>query len=194
MHLGGAMPLKNTTKTYGWVAIFFHWVTAVTVFGLFGLGLWMRSLDYYDPWYTKAPDLHRSIGVLLILFTLLRLGWRQVNVKPTMEPAPAWQLNLARIIHLVLYLWFFLMLISGYLITTAKGQGLEVFNWFVIPATLSGIENMEDAAGEVHFWLAITFISLIALHAAAALKHHFIGRDGTLLKMLGRSQDNDRGN
>lgn len=67
------MPLKNTTKTYGWVAIVFHWVTALTVFGLFGLGLWMRSLDYYDPWYTQAPDLHRSIGVLLILFTLLRL-------------------------------------------------------------------------------------------------------------------------
>lgn len=180
------MPLKNTIKTYGWIAIFFHWATALTVFGLFGLGLWMRSLDYYDPWYTQAPDLHRSIGVVLILFILLRLLWKSLNIKPSPEAAPRWQLVLARGVHGVLYLWFFFMLISGYLITTAKGQGLEVFSWFEIPALITGIENLEDSAGDVHFWLAIGFISLIVLHAGAALYHHFVKRDGTLRKMLGR--------
>ena len=180
------MPLKNTDKTYGWVARSMHWVSAITVLGLFCLGLWMRSLDYYHPWYTKAPDLHRSIGVILIIFTLLRLSWRSLNVKPAMEPGPIWQLNLARFIHGLLYIWFFFMLASGYLISTAKGQGLEVFNWFVIPAVITGIDNMEDAAGEVHFYLALGFIGLICLHAGAALFHHFIKRDNTLRKMLGR--------
>lgn len=181
------MPLKNTDKTYGWFAIALHWLSALTVFGLFGLGLWMCSLDYYHPWYKQGPDLHRSIGVLLVMATSVRLVWRFINITPAAEPGPRVQLILARVVHLLLYVWFFLMLASGYLITTAKGQGLEVFNWFVIPALITGIENLEDTAGTVHLVLACLFIALAALHAGAALYHHFIKRDGTLRRMLGRS-------
>lgn len=180
------MPLKNTATTYGWVAIALHWLSAITVFGLFGLGLWMCSLDYYHPWYKQGPDLHRSIGVVLVVATLGRFIWRSVNIKPAPEPGPRWQLNLARLIHGLLYGWFFLMFISGYLITTAKGQPLEVFNWFVIPAFITDIENLEDTAGTVHWVLACMFIGLAALHAGAALYHHFIKRDATLRRMLGK--------
>lgn len=180
------MPLKNTPTHYGWIAIVFHWVTFVTVIGLFALGLWMCSLDYYHPWYKQGPDLHRSIGVLLIVFTLLRLLWKLRNIKPAQTPAPAWQLKLAGIVHILLYMWFFLMLITGYLITTAKGQGLEVFNWFSIPALFTSGENLEDTAGAIHYWLALGFMGLIALHGGAALYHHFVRKDGTLRKMLGR--------
>lgn len=180
------MPLKNTANTYGWLAIAFHWLSALTVFGLFGLGLWMCSLDYYHPWYKQGPDLHRSIGVVLVGATVLRMLWRLINVTPKAEPGPRWQTNLSRLIHALLYLWFFLMLISGYLITTAKGQALEVFNWFVIPAFITGIENLEDTAGTVHWLLACAFMALVALHAGAALYHHFVKRDGTLRRMLGR--------
>ncbi|HNG61346.1 MAG TPA: cytochrome b [Cellvibrionaceae bacterium] len=181
------MPFKNTEKTYGLLAIAFHWLSALTVFGLFGLGLWMCSLDYYHPWYKQGPDLHRSIGVLLVITTVLRLIWRSLNITPAGEPGLRWQLNLARITHGLLYLWFFLMLISGYLITTAKGQALEVFNWFVIPAFITGIENLEDTAGVVHWLLACAFMSLVAVHAGAAVYHHVIKRDGTLRRMLGRT-------
>ncbi|HEY6530125.1 MAG TPA: cytochrome b [Cellvibrionaceae bacterium] len=181
------MPLKNTDKTYGWVSIALHWASAVTVLGLFCLGLWMRSLDYYDPWYTKAPDIHRSIGVVLVFVTFLRMMWNRFNIKPTMEAGPVWQLNLARVVHVLLYIWFLFMLVSGYLITTAKGQSLEVFNWFAIPAYITGIGNLEDTAGDVHLVLGCSFMTLIALHAAAALFHHFVRRDRTLRKMLGRA-------
>ena len=181
------MPFKNTEKTYGLLAIAFHWLSALTVFGLFGLGLWMCSLDYYHPWYKQGPDLHRSIGVLLVITTVLRLIWRSLNITPAGEPGLRWQLNLARITHGLLYLWFFLMLISGYLITTAKGQALEVFNWFVIPAFITGIDNLEDTAGVVHWLLACAFMSLVAVHAGAAVYHHVIKRDGTLRRMLGRT-------
>ncbi|MEY4588978.1 MAG: hypothetical protein RL497_1054 [Pseudomonadota bacterium] len=182
------MPLKNTDKTYGWVAIVMHWVSAIVVLGLFFLGLWMSDLDYYHAWYKTAPDIHRSIGVVLIGFTLLRLLWRSVNIKPTeLLDSPGWQLTLARVIHGLLYTWFFFMFVSGYLITTAKGQGLEVFNWFVIPALITGVENMEDTAGGVHLGLACGFMCLVFLHAGAALFHHFVKRDNTLRKMLGQT-------
>jgi cytochrome b561 len=76
-------------------------------------------------------------------------------------------------------------MLSGYLISTADGRAVEVFGWFSIPATLSGLENQEDIAGEIHEWLAFTLIGLVMLHALAATKHHFINRDATLKRMLG---------
>ena len=79
------------------------------------------------------------------------------------------------------------MVTSGYLITTADGQAVVVFGLFEIPATLYGLENQEDVAGAIHDWLATLLIALAALHGLAALKHHFIDRDPTLLRMLGMS-------
>ena len=75
----------------------------------------------------------------------------------------------------------------GYLISTASGDSIEVFNWFEIPATITSIENQEDIAGELHYWFALSIIIIASLHALAALKHHFIDKDKTLLRMLGKS-------
>ena len=63
---------KNSKTSYGVVAIFLHWLMALTVFGLFGLGLYMVELTYYDSWYKGSLDLHKSIGLSLaaVLATL----------------------------------------------------------------------------------------------------------------------------
>ena len=60
------MPLRNSSSRYGWVSIFMHWGVALAVFGLFALGLWMVDLDYYSTWRKDAPDLHKSIGLVLL--------------------------------------------------------------------------------------------------------------------------------
>ena len=62
------------------MTIAIHWLSALTVIGLFGLGLWMVALDYYDTWYTRGPALHESVGILLLLLTLVRLVWRRTHV------------------------------------------------------------------------------------------------------------------
>ena len=76
-------------------------------------------------------------------------------------------------------------MITGYLISTADGRALEVFNWFSIPATISGIEHQEDIAGDIHEILAFSLIAIVVLHAAGAIKHHVIDKDNTLKRMLG---------
>ena len=76
------------------------------------------------------------------------------------------------------------MFLSGYLISTADGRGIEVFNWFEVPGLGSFIENQEDLAGQVHEYAAYILIGLSSLHALAALKHHFMNKDNTLKKML----------
>lgn len=186
-------PWRNSENTYGLMAIICHWLTAVAVVGLFILGLWMTDLNYYSPWYQKGPDIHRSVGILLALLVIWRLVWRMLNRQPVHLPNhKKWERILARLTHLVLYVLLFAMFISGYLITTAEGQALSVFNWFQIPAATTGteigVDNLEDVAGDVHEVLAFTLIALASIHALAAIKHHVIDKDSTLLRMLGKSQ------
>jgi cytochrome b561 len=177
---------KNTNNRWGWISIIIHWLTAVTVTGLFVLGLWMVELDYYDAWYKKAPFTHKSIGILLFGLTMLRFFWRSVNVIPEpLKNHTPFERKAAHAAHLALYLLLISVMISGYLISTADGRAIEVFGWFKIPAILHGIKQQEDIAGSIHLALAITLIGTAVVHALAAIKHHVIDRDQTLKRILG---------
>lgn len=176
---------KNSPSHYGGISKCLHWLVAVTVFGLFGLGVWMVELDYYHRWYQRGPDLHRSIGVLLIAVTLLRGGWLLYAGKPSSLPGHrTWEVAFSRLTHRLLYLIVFVLGLSGYLITTADGRPMAVFTWFVIPSSGEWLNNQEDIAGEIHQWLAYGLIALVATHAIGAIKHHFLDRDDTLKRML----------
>lgn len=179
--------LRNTSTEYGLITIALHWLVAVATIGLFILGLWMTELDYYDAWYNRGPELHKGIGILLLIAVVLRLAWRWLDPIPGPEPTHApWERRLARITHAALYLLLIAMMIAGYLISTADGRPIDVFGLFSAPALISGLDNQEDIAGEIHELLAYALIGLAALHALAALKHHIIDRDRTLGRMLGR--------
>ena len=184
--------LKNTNQSYGLVSIFFHWLTAVVVVGLFCLGWWMVDLTYYSEWYKTAPDIHRSTGILLAMLIVARLFWRLKNLEPeSLSTHKGWEIKTAHIVHLLLYAMLFSMFVTGYLISTAKGQAIAVFNWFSIPAMVTGddlsIKNLEDKVGEIHEILAYILITLASAHALAALKHHFIDKDSTLTRMTGKN-------
>ena len=184
--------LKNTTQSYGLVSVIFHWLTAVVVVGLFCLGWWMVDLTYYSNWYKTAPDIHRSIGILLAILICARLLWRLQNLQPeSLSTHKKWEIKLAHFVHLLLYVMLFAMFVTGYLISTAKGQPIKVFDWFSIPAIVTGddlgIKNLEDKVGLVHEILAYCLIALAGAHALAALKHHFIDKDATLKRMTGRA-------
>ena len=178
--------MKSAPGTWGWISISLHWLVAIAVFCLFGLGLWMVDLTYYDAWYQSAPHVHKSIGVLLFFTMLFRLVWRQYRGTPPPLENHTWvERKLASIAHGALYLLLFAIMFSGYLISTADGRSIEVFNWFEVPALFSGFDNQEDLAGKIHLALAIVMISLAGLHATGALKHHFIDKDRTLKRMIG---------
>ncbi|MBQ0758625.1 MAG: cytochrome b [Zhongshania sp.] len=185
------MPIKNTPSRYGWLSVSIHWLMALTVIGMFALGIWMRQLSYYDPWYKDGPTIHKSIGILLFILLLARIVWRNINIRPSDDPAlKAWERITAHLTHFALYGLMLALMIAGYLISTADGRPIDVFNLFSVPATLHGLADQEDIAGEIHEILAWALVLLAGVHALAALKHHFINRDSTLLKMLGRDASN----
>ncbi|MBC7182364.1 MAG: cytochrome b [Marinobacter sp.] len=181
------MQIRNTSASYGVVAIFLHWLVALAVFGLFALGFWMVDLTYYHDWYKRAPDIHRSIGILLLAVMVFRVVWRAVTVSPS---APSghrrWEVRSAHLAHGLLYVLIFVAMASGYLISTADGSSISVFGWFEVPSVTGQIKGMEEPAGTVHYWTTWSIIVLALIHAAGALKHHFIDRDNTLRRMLGK--------
>ena len=182
------MRIRNTPQTYGIINITLHWLMALIIPGLMVFGLWMVDLDYYDPWYKQGPDLHRSIGMIVLLLLLIRLGWRLTNPRPAMESGMAnWEKISATLVHWAFYILLFTIITSGYLISTADGRPVVVFELFEISATLTSIPDQEDIAGFVHFYLAVGTVILGGLHALAALKHHFINKDETLRRMIGLS-------
>ena len=94
---------------------------------------------------------------------------------------------MAHLIQKLFYGLIVLIGISGYFISPAKGKGIEFFNLFEIPAITQALEeDRADLIGEIHEVLAITLIVFAALHAAAALKHHFIDKDETLRRMTNK--------
>lgn len=175
--------MSLSTSQYSRVAKIIHWLSAVTIFALFALGYWMVDLTYYSEWYKIGPHWHKSVGLTLFVLTVIRLIYKKIKNSPAIEGA-AWEKMGAKIAHMLLYILLFSTFISGYLISTADGRGIEVFNFFTLPGLGSFIENQEEIAGDVHFYLTYSLIALALLHAAAALKHHFINKDNTLKKMI----------
>ncbi|MFY8275151.1 cytochrome b [Pseudoalteromonas sp. SSDWG2] len=175
---------KNTKHSYGLIAIIIHWLVAASVVGLFALGLYMVELTYYDKWYKGSLDLHKSVGLTLAVILLVRVAIRLSQTQPQPLTNDKVQVLGAKFVHLLLYVLLLALFVSGYLISTADGRGIEVFGLFTVPAIGRLVDNQEDIAGIVHLYVAWTVIGAASLHALAALKHHFINRDRTLVRML----------
>ena len=176
--------LLNDNNRYGWVSIVIHWFMALLIFSMFALGIWMVELNYYDGWYHDAPYIHKSLGILLLLMFVFRLLWRWSNVRPALM-GEAWEKMVALSVHRLHYLLLGVLLISGYFIPTAEGVGIDVFGWFIIPASASFDKAGADLMGLIHQYSAWAVMALAGVHAGAAFKHHVIDKDNTLLRMLG---------
>ncbi|EHO0574378.1 cytochrome b [Salmonella enterica] len=182
------MQFKNTPQRYGVVSAALHWLTGLVIYGMFALGLWMVTLSYYDGWYHQAPEIHKSIGMLLMMALIVRIIWRLYS------PPPVALTSYSRLTragaaagHFLLYLLLFAIIISGYLISTADGKPISVFGWFEIPATLTDAGAQADIAGTLHLWFAWSLVIISLSHGVMALKHHFIDKDDTLKRMTGMS-------
>jgi len=181
--------LKDSATGYGLVTIIFHWACAGLIVFLFGLGVYMRNLDYYSPWYHRGPEIHIALGILLFALMCARLFWRLLNTTPAQLPSVSKNNYLAaNLVKFALYTSIFIICITGYLITTAEGQGAHFFDLFSIPASIELKSHNVDRAGFIHKYLAWGTLAIALVHALAALFHHFLKRDATLLRMLKPNQ------
>ncbi len=138
---------------------------------------------------------HKSLGVLLLLAAVLRLGLRLL-VRPPALPASIAGLEAlaAKAAHVALYIFMLAVPLSGWVMVSANVIGIPtiVFGWFQWPH-LPGLgpdAGVEGAAKSVHFWLTLGFAGLIAVHVAAVVKHLVFDRENILARMWwGRGKD-----
>lgn len=182
------MSLKNLPQGYGWVSILIHWSMALGLLALYIIGDYMVGLNYYDKLYHTLPNFHKAAGILLGILLLVRIGWMFSHPRPLPARSTAPEIThlFAKLGHLALYGLIILMLVSGYLISTAKGHDIAVFGWFDVPALLPENADRGELAGKLHEWLGLAFILLVVIHALAAFVHHFYWQDNTLTRMLGK--------
>lgn len=179
------MRLLNAENGYGLISIILHWLTACAVIALFIAGIWMVDLDYYSPWYKIAPDIHRSVGILLLFIISLRLALRLLASSPQPHgDLRPWERRAAHWMHWFLLGNVVLVIAAGYLMSTADGRAISVFGWFEVPSTVTSIDRQEDVFGDIHYYLAVMLISAAALHALAALKHQVIDGHRSLRRII----------
>jgi cytochrome b561 len=178
------MKMTNSSTRFGWVSITNHWLTAVVCVAALALGLIVDELPN-GAWRSWLFDLHKSLGVLIAILTVLRLGWFAVSPGPgRIAGGRGYEPWLARMTQVLLWIGLFGLPLSGWATVAANGQPVSVFGWFDLPALAGHHESWRDAAEEVHEVLANLLIGALALHVLGALKHHIVDRDATLWRML----------
>lgn len=175
--------LGNTQERYGVATRLLHWGIGLVMLALVWLGWWMVGLDYYSPWYNTAPEWHEGVGIAVWLLALVFAVGHLVNRPPAPLPLRPWERIGAWLVHKLLYLAMLVLPVAGYLISTADGNPLDVFGIVKLPA-LTRDATVRDVATAVHTYGGYGLLGLVAIHAGAALKHHFVNRDRTLLRML----------
>lgn len=177
--------IKNTKARYGWLSIVLHWLLAIVLIGMYFGGDYMVDLSYYDTWYHRAPNIHKEVGIVIGVLMVFRLLWNMFQIKPeAIGDDKAIVKLLAKLTHHILYLLVFVAVTSGYLISTSKGKGVNVFDFFEVPALFSIDAKGVDFIGLIHEWTTFGFILLVGVHAGAAFLHHFLYKDNTLKRML----------
>jgi cytochrome b561 len=183
----GRPPLANTPDRYGWIAIALHWLMAALLVGLVALGVYMVRLPDvgYDREKITLILVHKALGMIALAAAVARLSWRLTNALPRfVDGLPPWQQVSALFVHLWLYALMFALPMTGWLMSSAGGYPTPIFAWLDAPDLIRPNEHLFHTLIDVHRWLGYAFAGVIALHAAAALRHHFVLRDHTLRKML----------
>lgn len=178
------MAFKNTHKKYGPPAQFLHWLIGFGIIGMLALGFYMAGLER-SPGKFELYGLHKSVGIVILALVILRVIWRFMNVSPAPLPHhKRWEVLLAKSVQGVLYLGMVILPLSGWVMSSAGGHPVRLFNMVTMPALVEKNKMVGEWASEIHEVTAYIMIVAIALHIAGALKHHVIDKDETLFRML----------
>lgn len=171
----------TTTARYSRVAIAFHWTIAVLVIANLVIGIGHEKV----PALRALMGAHKAIGLTVLALTLGRIAWRLAHRPPPLPAAmPAWEKASAHGVHWLLYALLLAMPLTGWLMVSGPERWpLTWFGLFDLPY-LPASTAAADAGHEGHVLLGWLMLALVALHVAAALRHHLLLRDGVLARML----------
>jgi cytochrome b561 len=162
-----------------------HWTTAVLIVVMVAVGLTMTNMGD-GPLKNALYELHKSTGLLVLVLALIRVAVRRTRSAPPLEPMPEWQRMAAYTSHYSMYVLIVLVPLMGWIATSYCCKPVN-FLWTVpVSLPIPDAPTMEAAKPLflIHFTLAFILAAIVTIHVTAALHHHFVKRDRTLLRML----------
>lgn len=179
------MNWKNTEDRFGSLSIGLHWLMLLLLIGVYAA---IHVADAFPKGSAPRAELktwHFGLGLCVMALVAVRLAIRLFSgPAPRIEPElPRWQMRLGAWTHVALYVFMIGMPILGWLAVSAKGDPVVVFG-LPLPTLMGQDKDVSHTLKEVHEAMGTLGYFLIGLHAAAALAHHYLWRDNTLLRML----------
>jgi cytochrome b561 len=173
----------NTRHQYGLISRWLHWLVFILVLGMLLAG---ATLDFLPNGILKsmALSLHKSVGVVVGLLMGIRLLWRIYNPRPIALGPYAVENYLADVVHVFIYTLLLLQPLVGILMSQAFGYPVMVFGLFSLPTIIWQSPQLGRFFLQCHTVIAVLLVMTLIVHVGAALKHHFIDHDRTLLRML----------
>jgi cytochrome b561 len=178
------MGWSNTPNRYGSVSIALHWLMFLLIVAVYAC---MELREFFpkgsDP-RAAMKTWHFMLGLSVFVLVWLRLGLRLLQVKPAIAPQPVtWQRYLATVMHWALYALMIGMPIAGWMILSAEGKTIPFYG-LQLPALIAENKDTAEWIEEIHKTAGNVGYFLIALHAGAALFHHYVRRDNTVTRIL----------
>jgi len=179
---------------YDSVAITLHWVIALGILVQIAMGLAMAHLSIPIHLKFQLYQLHKSLGITVLFAVALRVLWRLTHRPPALpEAMPVLERRAAAGTHFLLYFFMLAMPLTGWALVSVSPYNIPTVLYGLLPwpdlpilSTLSDKHAADAVMTFIHSWLAYILIGVFALHAAAALRHHFWLRDDTLRRMFWR--------
>ena len=173
---------------YSAVAQCLHWLTAILVVVAFVYGPGGSEQRVYSLAKEFDRQLHETLGLSVLTITLIRLTWRLSDAKPDPPPIPPWMERLSSLFHWILYILLVVVPLTAITGAWLEGHPLTLLYNVRIGPLLAESHELGRTIASIHTWLGDAILWVAGAHAAAALFHHFVLRDGVLRSMLpGRS-------
>ncbi len=178
------MRLRNGEGRYGALAQLFHWSTVALVIALLAIAAYMTDLPL-GPEKIQIYNLHKSLGVIVLALTLLRLVWRWISPPPPLPAGMAdWEHRAAQASHLLLYLLLFAQPLTGIVHSWSANFPVVIFGTLTLPNLTGPNPGLKEILEETHHLMGWALCGLFLIHAGAALRHHFQLKDDVLRRML----------
>ena len=175
--------MMRIETSYTRTAITLHWLAGALILCGFTLGLWLKDLPI-SPQTLRLYGYHKWIGITVFLLALMRLAWRRAHPAPPPVAMPEWQRRAAAATHALLYAFMLVIPLSGWIYSSASGVQVVYLGLLPLPDLVPKDKALAGVLKAVHITLNYTLLALVAVHAGAALKHHWVERDDVLRRML----------
>ncbi|MGI9260161.1 MAG: cytochrome b [Gammaproteobacteria bacterium] len=177
------MHLRNSETGFGLVAQLLHWLIAALILCQFVLAQLSANASFFERLALLAR--HKSVGMTILVLAIVRLLWKSTNRRPsTLLELPRYQRLIARASHALMYALIFALPLTGWIMSSALNTPVSYFGLFSWPNLVEPQQELGDLLALVHSYLFRLLAAVIAVHASAALFHHFVFKDAVLRGML----------